>query len=299
MRDHPGDVLARAEVGQRRPARVEPELAGREQRQLVGAGRRAAGRVDPRQAGAGELAGEHRVGALRGRAQDEPARLHVTGVPVVEVPLEHELAAAARGEPERPAVELRPRRRRRGDRERRQLVEPRHRVLQRHAQVPVVEHLDADRAVAGRVQVTRAADDPELGPRVGRVRARPQRAQPRAAEVRGRDRRVVAPADPLAQVERPDEPALADVPRLGEVRLDAASRRSASGPRRARARRSATAGRSPSPGRARSARAAAPAGASARPAARATTSRRSRRARAPPPRASPRALPIRCRAACR
>ena len=222
LEDRAVHELTRVRVGERRVARDEPEEPDRKRGQLAPPGRRTRG-LHPVEAGRRDVSREDPVDASRGGRQHDAARLHRGHVPVVEVALEGEAAAAVGDEPERAAEGTRARRPREEDGPRDLLVEPGHRVLEGHAQRTVVHGLDADLPAPGRVISARAADVPHLGPRVGRAGLRIERVEPGVAEVLRTDRPVVAPAQALAEMERPDAPVRVVLPRLGEVGLDAAA----------------------------------------------------------------------------
>ena len=243
-----GDDRPRVRVGQRRPARHDPE----QPTESVGSFRQprppAAAVCDPGEPGGASAAREDRVGALRRRRQDEAARLHRGRVPVVEVPLEHE-CLGLRDQPERPAVGVRAGGAGKRSGQATSWSSQGTGCCSVTRSVRSSGSLDADRPRPVAWYAAGAADDPELRPaRAPSWRRRGERAQPGAPEVLRPDRPVVAPAQALAQVERPDEAALAARPTTRPGRARRLAPRSASGPRRARARRSARAGRPPCAG---------------------------------------------------
>ena len=238
-------ALATTGIGERRSLRHEPEQPERE-------GRQPAARLQPASpSGSREIRPPIRPRG-RTRRRDPPSvvsttlpRLYRGHVPVIEVPLQHEPALRARGKPERAARRVAAARNREEDRPGDLLVQPRHRVLQGHTQGSIVDGLDADLARAGDAVAARTADVLHLGTRVGGASLRRQRSEPGAAEVLRGNRDVVAPAEALAQVKGPDEPVLTRLPRLGEIRLDAAAREAGEACVELVRRRLAKAGRRP------------------------------------------------------
>ena len=134
---------ARLRIGERRAPRHEPEEAARQCRECSPGGRMRS-RRDPGEPRWQDAARQHSVHpVVRGR-EDELPRFDRGHVPVVEVPLQHEPARRAGSEPEGAARRAAALPHREEDRPRDLLVQPRHRVLQGHAERAVVERLDAD-----------------------------------------------------------------------------------------------------------------------------------------------------------